>query len=151
MQLTRKEKEETVTVLEEKMEDYPVIGILDMHSLPARQLQEIKKELVDEAEITMARKTLIELALEEADREGIEQLEENDAVQPALIFTQKNPFSLFKLIQEKKSSAAASGGEEAPSDIVIESGMTDLDPGPMLGKIQEMGAGTSVEDGKIKV
>lgn len=151
MQLTRQQKEDLVDRLSEKMEETPVVGVLDMHSLPARQLQEIKKELVGEAEITMARKTLIELALEQADREGIEQLEENEAVQPALIFTEKNPFSLFQLIQQKKTSAAASGGETAPSDIVIEAGMTDLDPGPMLGEIQELGAGTSVEDGKIKV
>ncbi|MCJ7478624.1 MAG: 50S ribosomal protein L10 [Candidatus Nanohaloarchaeota archaeon QJJ-7] len=151
MQLTRQEKEEMVERLENKMEDYPVVGMLDMHSLPARQLQEIKKELVGEAEIRMTRKTLIDLALEGVEKENIEELGENDARQPALIFTEKNPFSLFKLIQDKKSSAAASGGEEAPSDIVVESGMTDLDPGPMLGKIQEIGAGTSVEDGKIKV
>ncbi len=151
MQLTRQDKEELVDTLAERMEEYPVIGMLDMQGLPARQLQEIKKELVGEADITMARKTLIELALEKADRDGIEQLSDNDATQPALIFTDKNPFSLFKLIQEKKSSAAASGGETAPSDIVIQAGMTDIDPGPMLGKIQELGAGTAVEDGSIKV
>lgn len=151
MQLTRQDKENLVDHLSREIEENPVVGVLDMHSLPARQLQEIKKELVGEAEITMARKTLIELALEKAARPGIEQLEDNGAAQPALIFTDKNPFSLFKLIQEKKSSAAASGGEEAPSDIIIQAGMTDIDPGPMLGQIQELGAGTSVEDGKIKV
>ncbi|MDY6768513.1 MAG: 50S ribosomal protein L10 [Candidatus Nanohaloarchaea archaeon] len=151
MQLTRQEKEELVDDLARRMEEYSVVGMLDMQGLPARQLQEIKKELVDEADITMARKTLIELALEKADRDGIEQLADSGATQPALIFTDKNPFSLFKLIQDKKSSAAASGGEEAPSDIVIQAGMTDIDPGPMLGKIQELGAETSVEEGSIKV
>ncbi len=151
MQLTRERKEELVDEMAEKIEDYPVVGMLDMHSLPARQLQEIKKELVGEAEIQMSRKTLIRRALDAADREDIEQLGEGDAIMPALIFTEKNPFSLFKLIQAKKSSAAASGGEVAPADIVIEAGQTDLDPGPMLGKIQEYGAQTSVEDGKIKV
>lgn len=151
MHLTREEKERLVTGLAEQMDASPVVGILDMHSLPARQLQEIKKELVGEADITMARKTLIELALETSGREDIEDLMDNDAVQPALIFADKNPFSLFKLIQKKKSAAAASGGEIAPSDIVIEEGLTDLDPGPMLGKIQELGPGTSVEDGKIHI
>ncbi|MDY6769951.1 MAG: 50S ribosomal protein L10 [Candidatus Nanohaloarchaea archaeon] len=151
MQLTRQEKEELVDDLVGKMEEYPVVGLLDMEGLPARQLQEIKKELVGEADITMARKTLIELALQQADRPDITELDADEASQPALIFTDKNPFSLFKLIQAKKSSAAASGGEEAPTDIVVQAGMTDIDPGPMLGKIQELGAGTSVEDGKIKV
>lgn len=151
MQLTRGEKEELVEELSDRVDSYPVVGLLDMHSLPARQLQEIKKELVGEAEIKMARKTLLHLALEQSGKENVEELEDNDAVQPALIFTEKNPFSLFKLIQNKKSSAPASGGEVAPSDIVVEDGMTELDPGPMLGRIQELGAETSVEEGKIKI
>ncbi|MFB6265466.1 MAG: 50S ribosomal protein L10, partial [Candidatus Nanohaloarchaea archaeon] len=117
MQLTRGEKEELVEEMSDRVDSYPVVGLLDMHSLPARQLQEIKKELVGEAEIKMARKTLLHLALEQSGKENVEELEDNDAVQPALIFTEKNPFSLFKLIQNKKSSAPASGGEVAPSDI----------------------------------
>jgi large subunit ribosomal protein L10 len=151
MQLTRQEKESLVDELATMMDEYPVVGMLDMHSLPARQLQEIKKELVGDATIKMTRKTLIHLALEQSDRENITDLQENTAIQPALIFTDSNPFSLYKLIQEKKTSAAASGGEIAPNDIIVEAGLTDLDPGPMLGQIQELGAQTAVEDGKIKV
>lgn len=151
MQLTRQRKESLVDELARKMEDSPVVGVLDMHSLPAKQLQEIKKELVGEVDIQMTRKTLINLALERAGREDITDLKENDAVQPALLFTDTNPFSLFQLIQAKKTSAAASGGEVAPSDVVISDGMTDLGPGPMLGKIQALGANTSVEDGSIKI
>lgn len=151
MQLTRQEKEALVDDLADKMDEYPVVGVLDMHSLPARQLQEIKKELVDDADITMTRKTLIHLALEQSDREDITDLKENTAIQPALIFTEQNPFTLYKTIQEKKTSAPASAGDIAPNDITVEAGKTDLDPGPMLGRIQELGANTSVEDGKIKI
>lgn len=151
MHLTRERKEELVADLAAKIDDHPVVGLLDMHSLPARQLQEIKKELVDDVEIRMTRKTLIRRALDDAETDGITELDIDSAVQPALLFTDTNPFSLFKLIQEKKTSAAASGGEIAPTDIEIPEGPTDLDPGPMLGKIQEFGAPTSVEDGKITV
>jgi large subunit ribosomal protein L10 len=151
MQLTRQEKETLVDELAAMIDDHPVVGVLDMHSLPARQLQEIKKEMVDHATIKMTRKTLIHLALEQSDKDTITDLKDNPAIQPALIFTEQNPFSLYKTIQAKKSSAAASGGEIAPNDIVVEEGLTDLDPGPMLGRIQELGASTSVEDGKIKV
>lgn len=151
MQLTRMEKEELVADLAARIDESPVVGVLDMHSLPARQLQEIKKELVGDVDITMTRKTLIERAVAASGREDIDALLDNDAIMPALLFTEKNPFSLFKLIQEKKSSAAAQGGEIAPTDIDIPDGSTGLDPGPMLGKIQELGAPTSVEDGKISV
>lgn len=151
MQLTRERKEQLVDEMAEKMDEYPVVGVLDMHSLPAKQLQEIKKELAGEADIQMSRKTLISLALEQSSQEHIADLEENDAIMPALIFTEKNPFSLYKLIQEKKTAAAASGGEVAPNDIVLEEGKTELDPGPMLGRIQGLGAQTEVQDGKIAI
>ncbi len=149
--LTRQQKETLVDELAEKMDDSHVVGVLDMHSLPARQLQEIKKELVGEAQIQMTRKTLIHLALEQSDQEDITGLKDNKAIQPALIFSDQNPFKLYKTIQEKKTSAPASGGEIAPNDIILEEGGTGLDPGPMLGRLQELGAQTAVEDGEITI
>ncbi|MFB6077181.1 MAG: 50S ribosomal protein L10, partial [Candidatus Nanohaloarchaea archaeon] len=151
MQMTRQEKEDLVEDLAGKIDDHPVVGILDMHSLPARQLQDIKKELVGDVEIRMTRKTLIERALDAAETDGVDALADNDAVMPALLFSDGNPFSLFQLIQEKKSSAPASGGEIAPTDIEVPDGKTGLDPGPMLGRLQSLGAETSVEDGEIAV
>ncbi len=151
MSLSRKRKEELVEVMKEKIEDSNVVGILDMHSLPAKQLQQINSELGDDAEKMMSRKTLMEIALDQADKENIEDLKDNTAVQPAFIFSDSNPFSLYKTIQENKSSAPASGGEIAPNDIVIEEGDTGIGPGPMIGELQKLGAQTSVEEGSIKV
>jgi ribosomal protein L10 len=44
-QMTREQKEEKVEEFKEKIEDYPVVGLLDMHNLPSRQLQQMKKEM----------------------------------------------------------------------------------------------------------
>ncbi len=151
MSLTREQKEKIVEELKEKIEKSNVVGILDMHSLPAKQLQQINMELGDSAEKRMARKTLMEIALKKAEKENIEKLMENKAIQPAFIFSDSNPFSLYKTIQDKKSSAPASGGEIAPNDIVIEKGDTGIGPGPMIGELQKLGAKTSVEEGSIKV
>lgn len=151
MKLSRADKEAIVDELVGEIEQHQVVGILDMHSLPAKQLQEIKKELVGDADITMARKTLMDIALDEADKDNIENLKDNKAIQPAFIFSDSNPFTLYQTIQEKKSAAPAQGGEIAPNDIVIEEGSTDLGPGPMIGKLQSLGAQTTVEDDAIKV
>ncbi|MDY6777339.1 MAG: 50S ribosomal protein L10 [Candidatus Nanohaloarchaea archaeon] len=151
MKLTRQDKEAIVSDLQDRIDSSNVVGILDMHSLPAKQLQEIRKEMTDEADIRMARKSLMHLALEQSEKENIEDLKDNRAIQPAFIFSDSNPFTLYQTIQEKKSSAPASGGEIAPSDIVIEEGDTGLGPGPMIGRLQSLGAQTSVEDGSIKV
>lgn len=151
MVLTRENKEKLVEEMKEKIENSNVVGILDMHSLPAKQLQQINKELKGEAEKLMSRKTLMDIAIDKADKENIEELKDNTAVQPAFIFSDSNPFKLYKTIQEKKSSAPASGGEIAPNDIIIEKGDTGIGPGPMIGELQQLGAQTSVEEGTIKV
>ncbi|MFT4867743.1 MAG: large subunit ribosomal protein L10 [Candidatus Nanohaloarchaea archaeon] len=150
-QLTREQKEEIVEHLEEQIDEYPVVGILDMHNLPSKQLQQIKKEMKEFANIRMERKTLMKLAIENSDKEGVEQLEENTATQPAFIFSNKDPFQLYSLIQQNKSSAAAQGGEEAPNDIEIPEGDTGIGPGPMLGKLQGAGLQVQVQDGSIHV
>ncbi len=149
--LSREEKEAKVEEFEEKIEDYPVIGILDMHNLPAKQLQQIKKDMKDFADVKMSRKTLMEIAIDKADKEDIDQLEETEATQPAFIFSEKDPFQLYQLIKENKTSAAAQGGEEAPNDIEVPDGDTGIGPGPMLGKLQQRGLQVQVQDGSIHV
>jgi large subunit ribosomal protein L10 len=150
-QMTREEKEEKVEEFKQKIEDYPVVGLLDMHNLPSRQLQQMKKEMKDFADIKMSRKTLMKIAIDQADKEDIDQLNDNEAVQPAFIFSNKDPFQLYQLIQENKTSAAAQGGETAPNEIEIPEGDTGIGPGPMLGKLQQAGLQVQVDDGSIHV
>ncbi|MFB6242285.1 MAG: 50S ribosomal protein L10 [Candidatus Nanosalina sp.] len=149
--LTREQKEKKVEEFAEAIEEYEVIGILDMHSLPARQLQEIEREIGEFAEIKMSRKTLMDIALDNSDREGINQLNMDEAMQPAFIFSTKDPFQLYSLIQDNQTSAAADGGEIAPNDIEVPEGDTGIGPGPMLGKLQQTGAQVQVQDGSIHV
>jgi len=100
--MTKEQKEEKVEEFKEKIERYPVIGILDMQNLPSRQLQQMKKEMKEFADIKMSRKTLMQIAIEKAEKKDIEQLEENDAVQPAFIFSDKDPFQLYSLIKRTR-------------------------------------------------
>ena len=149
--MSRAQKEEKVAEFKKKIEDYPVVGILDMQSLPSRQLQQMKKEMKAFADIKMSRKTLMDIAIDQASKEDIEQLEENEATQPAFIFSNKDPFQLFSLIKKNKTSAAAQGGEISPSDIEVPEGDTGIGPGPMLGKLQQTGSQVQVDDGTIHV
>jgi large subunit ribosomal protein L10 len=150
-QMTREQKEEKVDEFKTKIEDYPVVGLLDMHNLPSRQLQQMKKEMKEFADIKMSKKTLMQIAIDQAEKDDIEQLEDNDATQPAFIFSNKDPFQLYQLIQDNKTSAAAEGGETAPNDIEIPEGDTGIGPGPMLGKLQQSGLNVQVDDGSIHV
>ena len=149
--LTRAQKEAKVEEFEEAIESHDVIGILDMQSLPARQLQEIESEIEEFADIKMSRKTLMNIALGNSDKEAIDELDTDEAMQPAFIFSTKDPFQLYSLIQDNQTAAAADGGEIAPNDIEIPEGDTGIGPGPMLGKLQQAGAQVQVDDGSIHV
>lgn len=151
VELTLEKKKEKVEQLKGLLEEYPVVGMLDMHGLPAKQLQEIKKELQGIAEIKMTRRTLIQRALEKSDKQNLSELEKVHSLQPALIFSNEGAFKLFKKIKAKKTSAPAKAGAIASSDIKIDEGPTGIPPGPMIGKIQTLGAQTKVEDGEIVV
>lgn len=149
--MTREQKEEKVEEFKDKIEDFPVVGLLDMHNLPAKQLQQMKKEMKDFADIKMSRKTLMHIAIDKADAENVEELEDVDATQPGFIFSERDPFRLYSLIQQNKTAAAADGGEIAPNDIEIPEGDTGIGPGPMLGKLQQAGLNVQVDDGTIHV
>lgn len=149
--MTREQKEDKVEEFSDALEEYDVIGILDMQSLPARQLQEIESEIEEFADIKMSRKTLMNIALENTEKDGLDELDTDEAMQPAFIFSKKDPFQLYSLIQANQTSAAADGGEIAPNDIEIPEGDTGIGPGPMLGKLQGAGAQVQVDDGSIHV
>lgn len=144
-------KKQEVKELKSLLDEYPVVGTISMHKLPSPQLEEMRKDLHGKAKVRMSRKTLMKFALEESDKEDIEDLKDYLQGESAFIFTEMNPFSLYKYLQENKSSAPAKPGDVAPKDIEIESGNTGIDPGPAIGKLQSIGLKTKIEDGKIHV
>lgn len=141
-------KKREVKEIEEKLKKYPIFGIVDMYKMPAAQLQEMRKKLKGDVEIKMSKKNLIKLALK---KRSLDSMIEHLKGQPALIFTNKNPFELYKILQKRKTKAEAKPGDIASEDIKIEKGPTDLPPGPVIGQLQKQGIQAAVEEGKIAV
>ncbi|MFH1445491.1 MAG: 50S ribosomal protein L10 [Nanoarchaeota archaeon] len=141
-------KKEMLKKTEEMFSEYPVVGILNMHKLPAKQLYEIRKKLRDEAVIKMVKKRIIILALKEKKMTEMEEFVEGES---ALLFTKSDPFRLAKVIAKSKTKAAAKGGDIAPEDIVIKAGPTSLAPGPVIGELQRLKIPATVEGEKIAV
>src|SRR3989338_7572021 len=119
-------KKEIVNELVNLMTEYPIIGVVNMENLPAPQLQKMRAQLRGNFYITMTKRRLMKLAIEQAksSRKGIEQLENHLGGMPALIFTKENPFKLSKTLQKNKSPAPAKAGQTAPRDIVVNKGAT---------------------------
>lgn len=146
-------KKEIVDELVKLINDYPIIGIVNMENLPARQLQVMRAQLRGSFFITMTKKRLIKLAFEQtkSKKKDLEKLEQYLGGMPALIFTKENPFKLSKTLQKSKSPAPAKAGQTAPRDIMVNKGATSFAPGPIIGELAMAGIKSGVENGKVAI
>jgi large subunit ribosomal protein L10 len=143
-------KKEEVEEIKRGIEEHTLVGVVDMYGIPASQIQQIRRNLRGTARVKMARNTLIEHALNEVGG-SVATLNDHAGGQSALIFTNENPFKLFKLLEKTKTKMAAKPGETAPEDIVVPKGPTSFKPGPIVGELQQVGIPAAIEGGKVKI
>jgi len=143
-------KKDEIDEIKALIKTYPVVGVVEMHEIPARQLQQMRVEFSSRAVIKMSRNTLIERALSQSD-EKIKPLSDFVDGQTALIFTQLNPFKLNKLLEKSKSPAPAKAGDVAPHDVIVEKGATSFKPGPIVGELQNAGIPAAIEGGSVVI
>jgi len=131
----------------------PIVGIVDVARIPAKQFQFIRKKLRGKIGIRVSKNSLLKIALEQASKEkkGIEKLIELVDGQRALVATDMNPFKLYKELETTKIKTPAKGGELAEDDIVIKEGETNFRPGPVIGEFQKAGIPAAIERGKIVI
>ncbi len=146
--MMKAEKPKEVRKIKEMIESYRVIGTLNMHKMPAKQLQEMKRKLAGKAVIKMSRKSLLKKAMEQSN---LNLLAEKISGEPALIMSNENPFALYTFLKNNKSTAAARANDTAPEDITITKGGTGLPPGPAISQLQSVGLKTSIQGGKISI
>ncbi len=144
-------KKEVVNGIVKLLKEYPIIGAINMEGLPAKQLQNMRETLRKDVVIFMAKRRLINIAIEHSKKKGLEKLVPFLEGMPALLFTKENPFKLFKIIKKNKSPAPAKAGQKAPKDIVIPAGPTPFAPGPVISELASIGLKTGVENGKVAV
>ncbi|TLZ51011.1 MAG: 50S ribosomal protein L10 [Methanobacteriota archaeon] len=142
-----------VDMLTARIRDAPVVGIVSVAGIPARQFQAMRGRLRGKAEIRVAKNSLLRLALERAgaDKKGLNDLAATLAGQTAIVTTALNPFRLYKELEGTKSSAPARGGEVAPAEIWVRAGETPFKPGPIVGELQKAGVPAAIEKGKVVI
>ncbi|MBD3304189.1 50S ribosomal protein L10 [Candidatus Woesearchaeota archaeon] len=145
-------KKKTVKEIVDKIKKYPIIGVVNMENLPTPQLQRMRAQLRDKVDLMMTKRRLILKALDQAkDKPGLEKIKEIMKGMPALLFTEENPFTLYKTLKQNKSKAPAKAGQTAPSDIIVPAGPTPFAPGPVIGELGAIGIKAAVEGGKIAI
>ena len=146
------QKQKKVEELVHKLREYPIIGIVNLENLPAAQLQVMRKSLLENGVvICVARKRLLQRALQESKKDHLEQLQEKLDGIPALLFSKGNPFALYSTLQKSKSEAPAKPGQKAPKDIMVKAGPTSFAPGPIISELAAVGIKTKVEQGKLSI
>ena len=126
------------------------VGIVGVTGIPSNQLQLMRKSLRGIADLKMCRNSLIDRALAESSDE-VKQINKYVEDQTALLFTNENPFKLFKILDKGKTSAPMKAGGVAPKDIVVEKGPTSFPPGPIVGELTGAGIPAGIEGGKVVI
>lgn len=150
--MVSEQKKKLVQELTNDLDQYPIVGVVNLQHLPAQQLQVMRSMLKAKGvKLSMTRKKLLYLALSQSKKKNLDQLSAKIKGMPALLFTKDNPFALNALIVKNKSEAPAKAGQTAPKDIVIKAGPTSFAPGPIISELAAVGIKTKVNVGKLEI
>ncbi len=138
--------------LTELLENKKTILIASIKNLPASQFQEIGKMLRKVAIVKVPKKNLIYKAIDNSKKiSKKEDLKEQIKDSTAILFSDLDSFDLALDLIKNKSPAKAKTGQEAPMDIEIQEGPTDLVPGPAISELGALGIQIKIEGGKINI
>tara|TARA_B100000749_G_C18397515_1_gene453131 strand:+ start:318 stop:1265 length:948 start_codon:yes stop_codon:yes gene_type:complete len=146
-------KKDRVSELAEILSNDGIVGIVDIGGVPAGNMLGMRNSLRDQMTMTMAKKTLIRIAWEQAglSEDSLGELLDG-AVQPCIVHSESlNSFELFAKLEETRQGRAAKEGEKAPSDIVVEKGPTEFGPGPIVGEFNAVGIPAKIDRGKVAI
>ena len=145
------EKKKTVSELEKLIKNKKTILITSIKNIPTSQFQIIAKKLRGKAIVKVPKKNLIFKAIDNSGNDAVKELKEKINDNIALLFSDIDAFELAGELVRNKSPAKAKPGQEAPEDIVIEAGPTDLLPGPAISELGALGIQVQIDKGKIVI
>ena len=150
MVITKSEKKKKVEELTKLLDSHSTVAVIDLAKIPAAVQLKIKNDLKDSLTMRMGRKTMLKMALKNSKKHN-EDFANRFTGSCALIFSNENPFKLFRMLKSNTVKSSAKEGQFAPCDITIPKGPTPIAPGPAISTFQKAGLKTKVEAGKIAV
>ncbi|MFP3909385.1 MAG: 50S ribosomal protein L10 [Archaeoglobaceae archaeon] len=143
-------KLETLDELKNIFSTYPVIGIVGFRDVPAKQMQDIRRDFKQIGIIKVTKSSIIEKALD-SNENGVSKLKDYLGEQVAIIGAEINSFKLYKKLEETKVPTPLKPGQVSPIDVEIKKGPTSFPPGPIIGELQSAGVPAAIEKGKIVI
>ncbi len=144
-------KTKVVEDLSNLIKNKKTILIASIKNIPGSQFQEISKKLRGKAMVKVPKKNLIFRALDKSGNETIKKLKDQIKDSVAILFSDLDCFDLAGELLASKSPSKAKTGQEAPEDIEIQAGPTDLVPGPAISELGAVGIQIQIEKGKIHI
>lgn len=144
-------KKEIVHELSDLIKNKKTILIASIEDIPSSQFQEIVKKLRGRAIVKVPKKNLIFRAIDSSGDEAVKKLKEHFQNSVAILFSDLDCFELALDLEKSKRPAKAKAGQEAPEDIEIDAGPTDLVPGPAISELGAVGIQIQIEKGKIHI
>lgn len=144
-------KKKTVEDLSNLIKTKKTILIASIKNIPASQFQEIGKKLRGKAIVKVPKKSLIFRAIDSSENETVKKLKEQIGDSVATLFSDLDSFELAAELIKNKTPARAKAGQEAPEDIQVDEGPTDLVPGPAISELGALGIQIQIEKGKIHI
>lgn len=149
--MVKEAKLAAVEHIKKTLSESKVIGLVDMHKAPSRQMQKIRNGLRGRATILMVKKSILTHAIEALGDEKIREIEQHLPKQPAIVLTSMEPFRFYVAAKGMKFKTFAKAGDVSVEDIWVSAGPTPLMAGPAISEFQAVGLPASIEAGKIAV
>ncbi|MBU2053269.1 MAG: 50S ribosomal protein L10 [Nanoarchaeota archaeon] len=140
-----------VKELTELIKSKKTIFLASIKNIPGSQFQEIVKKLRGKAIVKVPKKNIMFRAIDSSSDKSVQELKGQLTDSIAILFSDMDAFELASDLEESKSPAKAKAGQEAPLDIEIEAGMTELVPGPAISELGAVGLKTKVTQGKLEI
>ena len=146
-----KKKIEGLSEITKLAKESRTILVASIKNIPLSQYQEISKKLRGKAVVKVPKKSIIFRMLDSLKEKSAEEFKEMIEESTAVLFSDMDAFDLASELVNKRSPAKAKTGQEAPADIEIPAGPTDLVPGPAISELGALGIQIQIDKGKISI
>ncbi len=145
------EKKKLVSELAKLAKEHKTILVASIKDVPAADFQEIVKKLRGKAVVKVPKKSIIFRAFDASGEESIKKIKEQVKESTAILFSDMDSYELAGELLNSKNPAKAKAGQEAPEDIEIPEGPTELVPGPAISELGALGIQIKIDKGKINI
>lgn len=149
---TRAAKEAWFVRLNEALDTYPSIFIVNVDNVGSQQMHQIRHSLRGKGTVLMGKNTMVRRALRliVSEKPQFEKLMPFVKGNIGFVFTSGDLKDIREIILANRVAAPARAGAYAPADVIVKAGNTGMEPGK-TSFFQALGIPTKIARGTIEI